>query len=117
MCFDVQEINNYLLKNKTRFYQEMGDKLKEIRISQNITINKLALKTFISNTYLTQIEKGQYGLSLIKFITICNSLGINPNYILRDFIITNRTDEDILIEKLQGSKNILINIVDFMKCK
>lgn len=117
MCFDVQEINNYLLKNKTKFYQEMGDKLKEIRISQNITVSKLALKTFISTTYLCQIEKGEYGVSLIKFITICNSLGINPGYLLKDFIVTNKLDEDLLIEKLQGSKNISTNIIDFLKSK
>lgn len=117
MCFEIQDINNYLLSEKKNFYKELGENLRKIRKGKSISINELSIRTLISVTYISQIEKGEYGMTLIKFISICNALGINPDFILKDFIVINSFNEDILFEKLQESKNLSINIIDFIKCK
>lgn len=115
--FDVADINSYMLRQKKKFNQELGAKLKEIRKLQKISLNELSTKTLISSTYISQIEKGEYGISLFKFVTLCNTLETNVEDVLDGFVIGNKKNDDILFEKLQGKKDISYNVLEFMKCK
>lgn len=113
---DIINVNAYILKHKQDFIKDIGRMLKNERISKNITLEEIALRTQTSTSYVSQIEKGNYGLSLIKFITICNALEVNES-ILDKFLYTGKKDEDLLYYELQNGKNISQNIVDYMKDK
>lgn len=114
---DVIEVNQYILNHKKEFNIEFGKKLKEIRIKQGITLEKMSTLTLMAPTYIGQLENGSNGLSLNKFIIICNALKINVQDVLKDFLFVKDASEDILFEELQGGKNISENIIEFVKRK
>ncbi len=114
---DIQNVNNYITKEKKRFNQEIGEKLREKRREKNISLGELSENTNTSATYLSQIEKGEYSMSLFKFILICNSLDINVVEFLQEFVFIENENEDILFRKMQKDKNISNNILEFMKEK
>ena len=109
--------NQYIFNHKKDFNKEIGLKIKEIRISKNISTSDLAMRTMMTPTYIIQIENGIYGLTLNKFIIICNALEVNPNNILEDFTFGSKQNEDILFNELQQGKNISENIENYMKNK
>ena len=114
---DIQIINQYILKEKKKLSQVVGEKLKEKRKEKKISIIKLSEYINTSPTYISQIEKGEYSISLLKFIMFCNALEINSLDFLQEFICIEDKNEDILFAKLQDKKNISINILEFMKEK
>lgn len=113
---DITTVNSYILNHKEDFIKDIGEVLKQERINRNITIEEVALRTKSSPSYISQIEKGSYGLSLIKFITVCNAIEANEN-ILEKFLYTGKKNEDLLYYKLQEGKNISENIINYMKDK
>ena len=115
--FNIQNMNQYILKEKKRLNEEIGEKLKGKRREKNISLLELAEKTNTSPTYISQIEKGEYSISLFKFIFFCNALEINVVEFLDEFIYKEKGNEDILFEKLQKEKNISSNILAFLKEK
>ena len=114
---EIQKINEYFLKEKKKLNKEIGEKLKEKRREKNISIMEIAEKTHISPTYVSQIEKGEYSVSLVKFIFFCNALDVNIGEILEDFVFKEKSNEELLYENLQKDKNISNNILEFMKEK
>lgn len=113
---DVLTVNSYILSHKEDFVKDIGEVLKQERIARNITIEEVALRTKSSPSYISQIEKGTYGLSLIKFITVCNAIEANES-ILERFLYAGKKNEDFLYYELQKGKNISKNIIDYMKEK
>ncbi len=114
---ETLKVNQYIFNHKKDFNKEIGLKIKEIRISKNISTSDLATRTMMTPTYIIQIENGIYGLTLNKFIIICNALEVNPNNILEDFTFGSKQNEDILFNELQQGKNISENIENYMKNK
>lgn len=114
---ETLKVNQYIFNHKKEFNKEIGLKIKEIRISKNISTSDLAMRTMMTPTYIIQIENGIYGLTLNKFIIICNALEVNPNNILEDFTFGSKQNEDILFNELQQGKNISENIENYMKNK
>ena len=113
---DILTVNTYILNHKENFIKDIGEVLKQERVNRNITLEEVALRSKTSTSYISQIEKGGYGLSLIKFITICNALEVNEN-ILEKFLFAGKKNEDFLYYKLQDGKNISQNILEYMKDK
>ena len=113
---DILTVNTYILNHKENFIKDIGEVLKQERVNRNNTLEEVALRSKTSTSYISQIEKGGYGLSLIKFITICNALEVNEN-ILEKFLFAGKKNEDFLYYKLQDGKNISQNILDYMKDK
>lgn len=113
----IQNINLYILKEKKKLNQEIGEKLKEKRKEKKLSVSELAGYINTSPTYISQIEKGEYGISLLKFILFCNALEINLLDFLQDFIFVEEKNENILFEILQKNKDIADNILEFMKEK
>lgn len=62
----------------------MREKLKELRISKNLTQEEFAKKIGISRTYYTNIEKGRYIPSLITANKIKTILDYNSDDIFLD---------------------------------
>lgn len=115
-CSDILTVNTYILDHKEDFIKDIGEILKTERIKQNITLEEIALRSKSSTSYITQIEKGTYGLSLIKFITMCNALEVDEK-ILQRFLYYGKKNEDKLYYQLQKGKDISQNVIDYLKDK
>ncbi len=113
----ITTVNQYLIKHKDNFNYEIGTIIKEIRISKDISVETFSEMISTSNSYASQIEHGSNGLSLIKFILICNALNVKPEKVLNNFIYFNEDNDDILYKELQQNKNISKNIINYMKNK
>lgn len=113
---EIIKINDYIFNHKNEFTKEFGEEVKKIREEKNITAEKLAERALTTVNYLRQIECGDYGVSLTKFIALCNALEINPSVLVSNFIVGD-TNDDLLYNELQESKNISENIIRYMKNK
>lgn len=113
----ITAINQYLLKHKENFNKDIGTIIKNIRFNKNISVEVFSGMISTSNSYVSQIEQGSNGLSLIKFILICNALKIKPNKLLDNFIYFDDDNEDILYNELQQDKNISENVINYIKNK
>lgn len=113
---DIICVNKYILEHKENFIKDIGEILKNERINKKISLEEVALRTQTSTSYISQIEKGTYGLSLVKFITMCNALEINEK-ILEKFLYGSKKNEDIFYYELQNNKNLSINIINYLKDK
>ncbi|MDY3359746.1 MAG: helix-turn-helix transcriptional regulator [Clostridium celatum] len=56
---------------------KLGRKIRDIRVSRNMTQKKLAESAGISNTYLSDIERMRTSPSIKTLENIANSLGKN----------------------------------------
>lgn len=114
---EVVKVNQYIQKHKKEFSEEIGATIRNYRKKQNISINSLAERSMMTSAYISQIEKGNNGLSLAKFIMICNSLEVEPNKLLENVIFGGKENDDLIYNELQKEKNLSKNILEFMKQK
>lgn len=114
---EIVKLNNYFLDNKKSFDKGFGSALKKVRTSKKLTIDKISERAITTPQYLSNLEQGRYGISLLKFICLCNSLEVTPNEILEEFLFGCKTNDDILYNKLQEKKDISQNILEFLKDK
>lgn len=117
ISLDILRVNNYITTHRAEFNKEIGNMIKEWRVKRNLSIEEMATMTLMAPSYINQLEKGTNGISLNKFILICNALEIDLKEVLQMYLFTKETNEDILYKKLQERKNISKNILDFMKDK
>lgn len=112
---EISTINQYLSKNKVDFNKEIGKIIKNEKNYKKMNNSSLAERAFISPLYLTQIENGKYNISLLKFISICNSLEVYPNQLLEPFLVGCKKEEDRFFYLFQKDKNISKNIIEYIK--
>ncbi len=55
--------------------QRIGQRIVEIRREQNITQDELAMRTNISSTHISRIERGYYSVGFDTLQTIAEALG------------------------------------------
>ena len=117
ISLEVLKVNNYVATHREEFNREIGKMIKEWRIKQGLSIEEMACLTLMGPSYINQLEKGTNGISLNKFILICNALEVDLKEVLEMYLYVKKTNEDFLYEKLQEEKNISENILNFMKHK
>lgn len=117
ISLEVLKVNNYIFTHRKEFNKEIGNMIKEWRIKKKLSIEEMATMTLMAPSYINQLEKGTNGISLNKFILICNALEINLKEVLQMYLFAKENNEDILYEKLQENKNLSKNIIEFMKVK
>ena len=84
--------------------RDIGNRIRVIRISRNMTQEQLAEKAGISTTHVSVIERGVKTPQLDTFIDICNALEVSPDIILEDFVLVTSeksVDEVSLLLKEQ----------------
>ena len=117
ISLDILKVNNYIITHRNEFNKEIGNMIKEWRTKRNISIEDMSCLTLMGPSYINQLEKGVNGISLNKFILICNALEIDLKEALEMYLYTKESNEDILYQELQKGKNVSLNIVEFMKNK
>lgn len=112
---ETVSVNQYIFNHKKEFNIEIGSKIKELRIKKNITAEQMATRTMMAPSYIMQIENGTNGVTLNKFVIICNALEIEPKEILDDFLFGSKTNDDLIYNELQKEKNLSKNIINYLK--
>lgn len=70
----------------------LGQRIKTIRIKQNITSEKLSEMCDVTPVYIRQIESGSRLPSLTLLVNICKSLCISPDFLLKADLGVNEID-------------------------
>ena len=117
ISLEILKVNNYIVTHRTEFNKEIGNMIKEWRIKKGLSIEEMSCLTLMGPSYINQLEKGTNGISLNKFIIICNALEINLKEALEMYLYKKESNEDILFNKLQEGKNISENVLNFMRYK
>lgn len=81
-------------------FSRVGKKLKEVRISQNITQEYIANKVDVNTSHISNIENNRVKISLTTLVRICNALNVTVDYILADEYndCTSALEQEILHE-------------------
>ncbi|WP_339283750.1 helix-turn-helix transcriptional regulator [Oceanobacillus sp. FSL K6-3682] len=56
---------------------EIGKRIRNLRLAKDLSVNGLAKKAYISQSYLSDIENGRTAPSLDKLTLICEALDIS----------------------------------------
>ena len=115
--FEILNVNQYISNHKNELNKEIGGLIKQIRLKKKISIDEMSIIAITSPAYINQIENGVNGITLNKFIQVCNSLEIDSKEILDNFLLYQKSDEVLLCEELQKGKNLSKNILEVMKKK
>lgn len=65
---------------KTRF----GQRLRDIRISKNLTQENLAAKAGLDRTYVSSCERGKRNVTLEVVYKLSDALGVSPKELVPD---------------------------------
>lgn len=76
----------------------IGDRIKALRIRQNITQDELARMAGVSTLTIANLEKGK-SISLILFISILRALGLIENL---EMLVPQIKTSPILLKQMQG---------------
>lgn len=70
------------MATKTGSRQEIGHRIKQLRLAKEMTIQELADKAKMSAGYLSEVERGRSALSAEKLAALARCLGTGVDYIL-----------------------------------
>ena len=98
-------------------YKLIGKRIREERISQNLSQQTLAEISNLSPTNISHIERGATKLSLPTLISIANALAVSADFLLCDSLVEA---ERIYIDEINDllldcNPNELKLIIDIMK--
>lgn len=65
--------------------KEIGYRCKHARLSAGLTQETLAEKLDVSTQYLSDMERGKVGLSLLTLLHISDILSVSTDYLLKGF--------------------------------
>ncbi|HXU27476.1 MAG TPA: helix-turn-helix transcriptional regulator [Bacteroidia bacterium] len=66
------------MKKKYDIVLVVGDNIRKIRTSQDISQNQLAYETGLSREFINRVESGKNNISLKKLALIAEALNISP---------------------------------------
>ena len=90
---------------------DVGSRIKQLRLAENISQNALAEKANISQTHLRRVELGQAGITVEHLQLICNVFNIS----LAQFFAENDTQDELgsaLSKLTPKQKAKLIDFID-----
>lgn len=65
-------------------YVSLGERIRRLRHSMNVTQDALAEQLGISASFLGHLERGSRKASLDTLVGLCNFLKVSPEYLLAD---------------------------------
>jgi transcriptional regulator with XRE-family HTH domain len=74
-------------EDRHKLNKEIGARCKQARIASGLTQEKLAEKLNVSTQYLSDMERGVVGLSLLTLIELSNLLSVTTDYLLKGCIV------------------------------
>ncbi|MGZ4089106.1 MAG: helix-turn-helix domain-containing protein [Bacteroidia bacterium] len=67
---------------KDKVLKMVGNRIKKIRIQQNLSRYQLAFETKTSEKHIRQIENAEINTSIFKIFQIAEALGVKPEEII-----------------------------------
>ena len=67
-----------VIESEKIFIQSVGDKLKEIRLSKNLSQELLSLESDVPRNVIGRLERGETNVKIVTLHKICNALKISP---------------------------------------
>ena len=64
------------MKNETYILNKLGENLRKIRKSQNLSQEQLAFKADLHRTYIGMIERAEKNITLINLKKLANALNV-----------------------------------------
>ncbi|MDO4977880.1 MAG: helix-turn-helix transcriptional regulator [Eubacteriales bacterium] len=100
--------------------KEIGARVREARLNQNMSQNTLAELPHLHPTYISQIESGKSNFSIEVLIRLTEALQISSDWLLRSDIpsvyrIKNSELEKLLSDCSQSQADAIINTIKQMK--
>lgn len=89
-------------------FEKIGQKIKEVRTSENLTQEYIADTVGINTSHISNIENNKTKVSLNTLVQICNALNVSVDYIL---------GEDLNNPSLAIDREIVRELQDFNKEK
>ncbi len=114
---DVIKVNQYIYDHKKIFNKEIGSRIKHFRKTNDVTIEEFSEKSLMNINQLSHLENGKNGITLNKFIIICNSLGCNPNTLLEPYMFSANYNDDLFYYEIQQGKNLSKNLLNYIILK
>lgn len=105
--------------SKSNFDTHFGKILKEYRLKNNLTQEKLSEELDISLKYISRVENGSDGLKVLNILMAINILGIDPNLIFGPFITNKDIKNNVEIAQKISSlsdekKKLASSIIDLL---
>ena len=75
-------------------YAALGKRIRDERLMQRLTLEKLAERTDKSINFIGQIERGEGKPSLERLVDIANALGVTVDSLLADNVKTSDSSID-----------------------
>ncbi|MCI9218115.1 helix-turn-helix transcriptional regulator [Lachnospiraceae bacterium 42-17] len=82
---------------------KIGKKIKELRISQNLTQEYVANMADVNTSHISNIENNRVKISLPTLVHVCNALNTTIDYILADeYSNTSSAIEQAVLHELHS---------------
>ena len=107
-------------KGKSEINIIFGKILRDYRIKNRFTQERMAEELGISVKYISRIENGNGGVKTETLIKYMNILGISPNVLYQKFInnekVKNQIELSEMVNDLSDDKiDFLISLIDLLK--
>ncbi|MGE4548713.1 MAG: helix-turn-helix domain-containing protein [Intestinibacillus sp.] len=78
--------------------REMGKLIRQLRMQHGWSVSECAEKCHISNTYLSEIERGAKIPKMETFVYILNVLEASADYVLQDSLLAGYRPKSSMLE-------------------
>lgn len=87
-------------------FEQIGEKLKKIRLSKNLTQEYIANAADVNTSHISNIENNRVKVSLSVLVQICNALDTTVDYILSDeYSDSSSAIEQEILHELHSCNN------------
>lgn len=85
----------------------IGKKIKEIRLSKNLTQEYVASKANVNTSHISNIENNRVKISLSTLVQVCNALDTTVDYILsEEYNIPSSVIEHEILHELHSCSDL-----------
>ena len=95
----------------------LSQNTKFARVCSGLTQEQLAEKSSISLNFLKDIESGRSGIRLPTLISLCKSLDITPNDLLKDFFKNDYSKSENITQKINlltdFEKDAVLSLINY----
>ncbi|MBE5922697.1 MAG: helix-turn-helix transcriptional regulator [Lachnospiraceae bacterium] len=101
-------------------FKHIGERLKEIRLSKNLTQEYVANLSDVNTSHISNIENNRVKISLSTLIHVCNAMNTTVDYVLLDEYNNVSSALDLLIlnqlrECDEETKERVLKIIPILK--
>lgn len=72
----MKEAHFYVVREKKNTLSIIGDNIRKIRLSHDMSQNQLAFEAGVSREFINKVESGKYNISVIKLEKIAQILEV-----------------------------------------